>query len=152
MPGQRTALLAAVVAASLVACADDDDDETVESIAEDIEEAARTAATEAEQAVEEAVEDVAEAAVRNLAAEQGEEQFAEAGYPLDDEGLTCEATVADGADRVNVECTGSTETGEPAELTGQTSELPGESVVEIRGTFTGAVAGAEVFSTDTLGG
>ena len=40
----------------------------------------------------------------------------------------------------------------PAELTGETAELPGESIVELEGTFTGTVDGGEVFSTEVLGG
>ena len=92
----------AVVALGLAACSDDDS-ETVESIVDDIEQAARTAVTEAEQAartavteaeaaIDEAATDAVETAVRNLVAEQGEEQFTDAGYPLNDEGLSCEAT------------------------------------------------------------
>jgi hypothetical protein len=154
--------VAALASPGIAACADDDDT-TVESIAEDIEnaartaateaeEAARTAVTEAEQAIDEAAADAAETAVRNLAAEQGEEQFADAGHPLDDEGLACEASASEGLDSVSVQCTGTTENGEPAELTGETTEFPGASVVELEGTFTGTVDGAEVFNTDVLGG
>ena len=114
--------------------------------------AARTAVTEAEAAVDEATADAVETAVRNLVAEQGEEQFTDAGYPLNDEGLSCEATASDGLDSVGVQCTGTTEAGEQAELNGETAELPGESIVELEGTFTGTVDGGEVFSTDVLGG
>jgi hypothetical protein len=142
---------AALISLSLAACSDDDD-ETVESIVEEVEDAARTIVTEAEEAVDEAATDAAETAVRNIAAEQGEEQFADAGHPLDDEGLSCTATASDGLDSVSVQCTGTTDAGEQAELTGETAELPGESVVELEGTFTGTVAGSEVFSTDVLGG
>jgi hypothetical protein len=141
----------AVVALGLAACSDDDG-ETIESIVDDIEEAARTAVTEAEAAVDEAATDAVETAVRNLVAEQGEEQFSDAGYPLNDEGLSCEATASDGLDSVSVQCTGTTEAGEQAELTGETAEFPGESIVEVVGTFTGTVDGSEVFSTDVLGG
>ncbi len=162
----------AVVALGLAACSDDDR-ETVESIVDDIEQAARTAVTEAEQAaappspkpskprtavteaeaaVDEAATDAVETAVRNLVAEQGEEEFTDAGSPLNDEGLSCEATASDGLDSVSVQCTGTTEAGEQAELTGETAEFPGESIVEVVGTFTGTVDGSEVFSTDVLGG
>jgi hypothetical protein len=65
--------------------------------------------------------------------------------------LTCEATAADGLDSVDVNCTGTTEDGGEAALTGTTDELPGESITEVEGTFTGTVDGAEVFTTDTLG-
>jgi hypothetical protein len=152
----------AVVALGLAACSDDDG-ETIESIVDDIEQAARTAvteaeaavdeaATEAEAAVDEAATDAVETAVRNLVAEQGEEQFSDAGYPLNDEGLSCEATASDGLDSVSVQCTGTTEAGEQAELTGETAEFSGESIVEVVGAFTGTVDGSEVFSTDVLGG
>jgi hypothetical protein len=147
----RLGLTLAVVALGLAACSDDEA-QTVESIVDDIEEAARTAVTEAEEAVDEAATDAVETAVRNLVAEQGEEQFTDAGHPLDDDGLSCEATATDGLDSVSVQCTGTTEAGAPAELTGETAELPGESVVELEGTFTGTVDGGEVFSTDVLGG
>ena len=75
-----------------------------------------------------------------------------AGYPLNDEGLSCEATASDSLDRVSVQCTGTTEAGEQAELTGETAEFPAESIVEVAGTFTATVDDAEVFSTDVLGG
>ena len=141
----------AVVALGLAACSDDDG-QTIESIVDDLEQAARTAVTEAEAAVDEAATDAVETAVRNLVAEQGEEEFTNAGYPLNDEGLSCEATAGDGLDSVSVQCTGTTEAGQQAELTGETAEFPGESVVELEGTFTGTVDSGEVFSTDVLGG
>ena len=37
-------------------------------------------------------------------------------------------------------------------MTGTTDELPGASVTELEGAFTGTVDGTEAFSTDTLGG
>jgi hypothetical protein len=151
----RRKLLAGVIAAvatfGLVAC-NDDDDETADSIIEDAESAARTAVSEAGEAVEEAGADAAEAVVRNLAAQQGAQEFADAGSPLDDNGLTCEATASDGLDSVDVNCTGTTDDGGEAALTGTTDELPGESITEVEGTFTGTVDGTEVFTTDTLGG
>ena len=143
--------VAAVGALSLVACGNDDDS-TADSIIDNAEGAVRTAVSEAGQAVDEASADAAELAVRNLAAEQGEEQFADSGHPLDDQGLTCEATASDGVDSVDVNCTGTTKDGEEAKLTGKTDELPGESMTEVAGTFTGTVGGSEVFSTDKLGG
>jgi hypothetical protein len=143
--------VAAVGALSLVACGNDDDS-TADSIIDNAEGAVRTAVSEAGQAVDEASADAAELAVRNLAAEQGEEQFADSGHPLDDQGLTCEATASDGVDSVDVNCTGTTEDGKEAKLTGKTDELPGESMTEVAGTFTGTVGGSEVFSTDKLGG
>ena len=148
----RPGLTAVAVAALGLAACSDDDGQTIESIVDDIEQAARTAVTEAEAAVDEAATDAVETAVRNLVAEQGEEQFTDAGYPLNDEGLSCQATASEGLDSVSVQCTGTTEAGEQAELTGETAEFPGESVVEVEGTFTGTVDGGEVFSTDVLGG
>jgi uncharacterized lipoprotein NlpE involved in copper resistance len=142
----------AVTALGLVGCGNDDDDATVDSIIDEAESAARTAVSEAGQAVDEASADAAELAVRNLAAEQGEEEFADAGHPLDDEGLTCEATASDGLDSVEVDCTGTTEDGKKAALAGKTNELPGESLTEVEGKFTGTVGGSEVFATDKLGG
>jgi FKBP-type peptidyl-prolyl cis-trans isomerase len=154
--------VAAMATLSLVACSDDDS-ETAESLVENIEQAARTAVTEAEEAartaiseaeaaIDEAGADAAETAVRNLAAEQGEEEFADSGNPIDDDGLSCEATANDDLDSVHVEFTGTTENGEAAELSGDTSELPGASITQLEGTFTGSVDGAEVFTTDVLGG
>jgi hypothetical protein len=142
----------AVTALGFVGCGNDDDDATVDSIIDEAESAARTAVSEAGQAVDEASADAAELAVRNLAAEQGEEEFADAGHPLDDEGLTCEATASDGLDSVEVDCTGTTEDGKKAALTGKTNELPGESLTEVEGNFAGTVGGSEVFTTDKLGG
>ena len=154
--------VAAMAALTLAGCSDDDS-ETAESLVENIEQAARTAVTEAEeaartaiseaeQAIDEAGADAAETAARNLAAEHGEEEFADSGNPIDDDGLSCEATANDDLDGVHVECTGTTENGEEAELTGDTSELSGASITELDGTFTGTVDGAEVFTTDVLGG
>ena len=104
-------IAAALVSLGLTACSDDAG-ETVESIAEDVEAAARTAVTEAEEAIDEAATDAVETAVRNLVAEQGEEQFTDAGHPLDGEGLSCEATASDGLDSVSVRCTGTSEAGD----------------------------------------
>ena len=74
------------------------------------------------------------------------------GSPLDDNGLACEATVTDELDAVDVTCTGTTDDGAAAEMTGTTNELPGASVTELEGQFTGTVDGTEAFTTDTLGG
>jgi hypothetical protein len=152
-----SAVAFAAMSLGVVACADDDDEsldsleEDIESAATDVEEAAQSAVTNIEQAVDDAATDAAEAAVRNIAAEQGEEQFADAGHSLDDEGLACEATASDDAASVAVQCTGTTEDGGLADLSGQTDEFPGESITEIEGTFTGTVDGTEVFTTDSLG-
>ena len=152
---RRTITALAALSLAFTACSDEDRDEledTADSIAEDVEEAARTIATEVEEAVDEAATDAAELVARNLAAEQGEQQFEEAGFPLDDSGLACEATVADEVDAVEITCTGTTQDGAAAEMTGATDELPGASVTELEGQFTGTVDGTEAFTTDTLGG
>ena len=152
---RRTIIGLAVLSLAFSACSDEDQDEledTADSIAEEVEEAARSIATEVEEAVDEAATDAAELVARNLAAEQGEQQFEDAGFPLDDSGLACEATVTDELDAVDVTCTGTTADGAAAELTGTTDELPGASVTELEGQFTGTVDGTEAFTTDTLGG
>jgi hypothetical protein len=151
MEHQRKLLVGVVAVAALGLAACGDDDETADSIIEDVESAARTVVTEAGEAIDEAGADAAEAVVRNLAAQQGAQEFADAGSPLDDDGLTCEATASDGLDSVDVNCTGTTEDGGEAALTGSTDELPGESITEVEGTFTGTVDGSEVFTTDSLG-
>jgi outer membrane murein-binding lipoprotein Lpp len=121
-------------------CSDDDVESDLES-----------AATEVGDAVGEAAEDAGEAVARNIATQQGEEQFNNAGHELDGP-LTCEATVDDGVDEIDISCTGTTQAGGAAELTGTTSEIPGASVVFLDGEFIGTVDGEEVFSTERLGG
>jgi hypothetical protein len=151
----RKIIVVALLSIGFAACSDDDADElgeTADSALENLEDEARTAASEVEEAVDEAATDAAELVVRNLAAEQGEQQFEDAGFPLDDQGLACEATVGDGLDSIEVSCTGTTQDGGSAQMTGTTDELPGASVTELEGTFTGTVDGTEAFSTGTLGG
>jgi hypothetical protein len=102
---------------------------------------------------DEVLDDATELAVRNFAALQGSEQFNNAGHEIDDEGLSCTATVTkDGRTAVEVECTGTTTDGGEAVLTGITSELPGASIVELEGEWTATVDGEQVFTTDGLGG
>jgi len=146
---------AALFTVGFAACSEDDRDDVgdaVEEIGEEAQEAVETAVSEVEDAIDEAAQDAAELIVRNLATQQGEEQFSNAGQPLDDNGLDCTAEVTDGLDGVSVECTGTTQEGGAAALTGSTDELPGASAIEIEGQFTGTVDGEEVFNTDTLGG
>ncbi len=145
----------ALVALGAAACSDEDGEEigeTVDSAVDDVQDAAESIVSEVGNAAGEAIDDAAELAARNLAAEQGEEQFAESGYPLDDDGLACEATVADGADALDVTCSGLTEDGSDAALIGRTSEIPGASLTELEGDFTGTIDGGEIFTTDQLGG
>ena len=102
-------------------------------------------------AVSDAARDAAEVTARNLATNQGGEAFADAGHPISGE-LSCQAVVEGALSEVAVTCTGMTAAGGAAVLSGRTSELPGRSVVELNGSFVGTVDGAEVFSTDQLGG
>ena len=100
-----------------------------------------------------ALDDVTELAVRNFAALQGSEQFNAVGYEIDDDGLSCTATVSEGGrTAVEVECTGMTVDGDDAVLTGVTSEIPGASITELEGDWTATVDGEQVFATDELGG
>lgn len=144
----------AIASVAIVGCSSDTRDSVssdVESAITEVSSAVDDAVTEVSQAVEEGSQDAAEAAVRNIATQQGEEQFTDAGHALDGP-LECEATTDDGVSAIAVSCTGTTQEGEAAELTGTTSEIPGASVSELEGTFVGTVDGQEVFSTDRLGG
>lgn len=134
---------AVAVLLTIAACSE----EAQDAVKADVE----SAVTEAGDAVAEASDDAGEALVRNIATQQGEEQFNNAGHPLDGS-LTCEATVQDDLATIAVSCTGTTQAGGAAALTGTTSELPGASVVTLDGAFTGTVDGAEVFTTERLGG
>jgi hypothetical protein len=135
------AVLAALL--TIASCSED----TQDAVESDLE----TAATEVGDAVGEAADDAGEALARNIATQQGEEQFKNAGHELDGP-LTCEATVQDGVAKIDISCTGTTKDGGAAALTGTTNEIPGASVVTLDGDFTGTVDGAEVFTTQRLGG
>ena len=101
---------------------------------------------------EEALDDATETAVRVFASAQAKEQFNNAGHEIDGD-LDCTAVVGEGGlDSVTIECTGTTVDGGEAALTGTTSELPGASITELKGSFTATVDGADVFETDQLGG
>lgn len=113
---------------------------------------AQAAVSDAREAAANVLDNATETAVRNIATQQGEEQFTNAKNPLDSNGLTCEATMAEGVAHVTVSCTGMTEAGKAATLTGQTTEVPGASVSQLEGDFVGAVDGSEVFKTEKLGG
>lgn len=132
------------------ACSDDDGDDdagdTVDSIQEEAEDAVSTASS----AIDEGATDAAEAVARNLASEHGDDHFDDAGHDIEDD-LTCEADASEGNDQIAITCTGTTESGGSAELTGTTSELPGASATELEGEFTGTVDGEEVFTTNRLG-
>ena len=120
----------------LGACSDDDADQTAEDVGN---------------AADEASNDAIEVAARNLASAQGEDEFSAAGIEVDGD-LTCEANADDEADAVDISCTGTSTDGQDLALEGTTDEIPGESVTELEGSFTGTADGDEVFSVDTLGG
>lgn len=139
----------------VAACSEDareDAGQAVESIAEDVGDAAESVVSNVREGVGEAIDDATELAARNLAAEYGEREFDEAGYPIDDDGLACEATATDDATALDISCSGITEDESEAALTGTTSEIPGASITELEGEFTGSVDGGEIFTTDRLGG
>jgi hypothetical protein len=143
----RARLLLAPVALSLAlfaACSDDDDGDdagdTIEDAAQDVGDAAG-----------EAGNDAAEAIARNLASSQGADEFDAAGIDVDGD-LTCEAAMTEEADAVDITCSGTSTDGQELALEGTTNEIPGESVTELEGNFTGTADGEEVFAVDTLGG
>ena len=139
----RFALLAGVALFAAAGCSED----TQDSISTDV----RTAVTEVGDAIDETADDAAELAARNIATQQGEEQFTDAGYPLEGD-LECTAVVVDGADEMTIDCTGMAADGKVATLTGTTDEIPGASGVSLSGSFVGMVDGQEVFTTEQLGG
>jgi len=142
----RTRYSPAIALAAVLAvggCSSDDRS----SIATDL----QSVATDIANAADEATDDVAEALARTIATQQGEEQFNNAGHELDGP-LTCEATVQEDAANIAISCTGTTQDGGAAELTGTTNEIPGASVVSLDGDFTATVDGTEVFTTQRLGG
>ena len=132
-----------VAALTVTGCSKDSRD----SVTSDL----RSAVTAVGDAASKATDAAAEAAVRNIATQQGEEQFKNASQELDGP-LKCTAKVEDGVDKVDVNCTGTTKAGGAAILSGTTSEIPGASVVELKGSFVGTVDGKQVFTTENLGG
>ncbi len=111
----------------------------------------QTAASEIGNAAGQVTDAAAETLARNIATQQGEEQFKNAGQELDGP-LVCEAKVEDGVAKIDINCTGKTKAGGAAILTGATNELPGASVVSLNGQFTAMVDGTTVFTTQRLGG
>lgn len=101
--------------------------------------------------VQSATNAAAESVARNVATQQGEEQFKNAQHELAGP-LVCKATVQTNAAKIDVTCSGTTKAGKAASLKGTTNELPGSSVVSLNGSFVGSVDGAEVFNTERLGG
>jgi hypothetical protein len=108
------------------------------------------AGTDVVEAAGSATSNAAEALARNVATQQGQQQFRDAGHELSG-ALTCEATVQGGVAKVDIQCTGTTKTGGAAMLTGTTDEIPGASVVALDGDFVGTVDGKQVFTTQHLG-
>jgi hypothetical protein len=134
-----------MVAAALTIAGCNSDDRA--SIATDL----QTAASDVANAAGDVANNAAEALARNIATQQGEEQFKNAGNELDGP-LTCTSKVEDGVAKIDINCTGKTKTGGAATLAGATNEIPGASVVSLDGQFTGAVDGTTVFTTQRLGG
>ena len=124
----------------------------VQGAVTDISTALSSAGTDLSTAASGAVNSASEALARNIAAKQGEQEFKTAKQELDGP-MTCTAKAqASGADKIDVDCTGTTKTGGKAELKGTTSEVPGASVTSLKGDFIGTVDGAKVFNTQNLGG
>ena len=131
-----------LMATSLGACSKDSRDALTSD--------ARNLGTQVAQKAGNAAGNVAEVAARNVATSQGGEEFRKAGHPLKG-ALACTAKVSDGVVAVAISCSGTTQAGEKADLTGTTDELPGVSVVSLHGDFTGTVNGQQVFKTPKLG-
>jgi outer membrane murein-binding lipoprotein Lpp len=110
-----------------------------------------SAASDVGNAAGEVTDDAAGVAARNIATQQGEEQFKNAGHELDGP-LTCTSEVLQDAGSIKIDCTGTAKSGGAVVLRGTTNELPGASVVMLEGLFVGTVDDVEVFSTETLGG
>lgn len=135
---------------SVAACDADDTSDDVDEVVDDVEERADEISGDVAEAIEEVGEDAVELAVRNLARMQAQDEFADAGHPIDGE-LSCTADASEALDAVEIGCVGETEAGQSASMTGTTTELPGESLTELEGEFVGLVDDQEVFRTDALG-
>jgi hypothetical protein len=142
----KTRLTRAVMVAAALATTGCNSDSRA-SLATDLQSAATDIANAAGQIATAAAETLA----RNIATQQGEEQFKNAGHELAGP-LTCRAQVQAGLAKIDISCTGTTKAGGAAALTGTTNELPGASVVSLNGQFAGTVDGSTVFSTQRLGG
>lgn len=125
------------------ACSDETKDKAGDAVS--------SAATDVSSGISDATKSASETLARNIATEQGEEQFKSSGNELNGK-LTCDASAEDSATEVAVNCTGTTQTGKSAKLTGTTNELPGASATELEGSFTGTVDDQQVFTTQKLGG
>ena len=90
--------------------------------------------------------DVSKAVARNAVAVGMKKEFSDHDHSL--KGLpTCRATSVNGSTtKVDISCTATTDKGEKATLTGRT-----KGANEVRGTFTGYVDGAKVFTVTCIG-
>ena len=90
--------------------------------------------------------DISSAVARNTVAVGATKEFRDHHHSLD--GLpTCKTTpVPESNTQLNIACRGKTEKGEPAVLIGRTN-----GANEVRGTFSGLVAGKTIFSTTCIG-
>jgi hypothetical protein len=111
----------------------------------------RSAATDVVDAAGDAANNAAEVLARNIATQQGEQQFKSSGHELSGP-LTCTAKVNKGVSKIDIACTGTTKTGGVAALGGTTDQLPGASVTSLTGQFVGTADGAPAFTTQRLGG
>lgn len=111
----------------------------------------RNAGTDIANGVGNVADNAAETAARNIATQQGEEQFKNAKQELNGP-LTCTAKVKSGVSKIDVNCTGTTKQGGVAVLSGVTDEVPGASATQLTGQFVAKVDGKEVFTTKRLGG
>lgn len=154
----RALLATMAVAASVSACGGDDatddaiDDAegAIDDAADEVMDAAEDVTGAVADAIDEVGEDAVEVAARNLASRNAAEEFDDAGYPIDG-ALSCTADATDDLTAVELDCSGVTEDGGVASMTGTTTELPGASVTELEGNFVGFVDNEEVFTTDALG-
>jgi hypothetical protein len=85
-----------------------------------------------------------ETLARNAVAVAGAKEFRDHHHPLD--GLLSCRTRSRSTTKVTVVCDGRTEKDEPVSLIGSTSDAR-----QVKGRFAGAVAGAQIFTTDCLG-
>lgn len=151
-------LLAPIFCAALLltmtSCGDDTQDsagETLDNAREDLGDAVDDAIDGAGDVMDDAAVAAAELAARNLASAQGADEFSANGIDVDGD-LTCEADATDDRSAVEVSCTGTGTEGQELEVEGTTSEMPGASITELEGDFTGTADGDEVFSVQSLGG
>ena len=99
---------------------------------------------------EEQRDEVAEVVARTIAAQGGEEGFANEGIEVDGD-LECTATSEGGAERVAVSCTGTGVDGEELAVEGDLRVQIGDNGDSARGSFVGTADGEEVFSKECIG-